>query len=152
MDVWHTTSTFVDVYFPSNEPYLPEELARLPHTTTPISSTVSRPLQLQSEWNITSLDNTTFHESYHPLDEVQSFIKQLADAYPHITQLVHIGQSAEGREMKGLTISTGPYNMSSSLLGEGLRGANKTKKTPTPNDGRKLGFVIVGAQHAREVR
>ncbi|KAF9472375.1 peptidase M14 [Pholiota conissans] len=150
LDIWHASSAFVDVYFPSNEPSLPEELARLPHTMITIPSTVSRPLQLQTDWNITSLDNTTFHETYHPLEEVQTFIQQLADAHPNITRLINLGQSAEGRPMQGLTISTGPYNESELERYGRRKGAKKTKKKPTAHDGRKLGFVIVGAQHARE--
>ena len=110
------------------------------------------PLALsQSAWNISSLENTTFHVDYHPLAEVQSFIKQLAATYPNITRLVTLGLSAEGREIHGLTISTGSYNGGEEDEGSG-RKKKSPKKTPIAHDGEKLGFVIVGAQHAREVR
>ncbi|KAF8964503.1 hypothetical protein BDZ97DRAFT_1815426 [Flammula alnicola] len=119
-------------------------------------ATSSFPARYTVEWNVTSLQNTTFHESYHPLYEVQSFLNQLANAYPNITRVVKLGQSAEGRDMTGLTISTGPYNEAEE--GEEDEGkktkkkSKKSKKTKTPGarDGEKMGFVIVGAQHARE--
>lgn len=142
----------MDVYFPPDAHFLPQELAQLPHTSTSISVNAP-PLSLsQSAWNISSLENTTFHDHYHPLAEVQSFIKQLAATYPNITRLVNLGLSAEGREMNGLTISTGSYNEGDEDEESGGRRKKKApKKTPVAHDGEKLGFVIVGAQHAREV-
>lgn len=88
---------------------------------------------------------------------MQSFIKQLVDTHPDITRLVNLGESAEGRELHGLTISTGPYH---SIKGDQERKGQKKKKSkskvpkksPQPHDGQKLGFIIIGAQHAREVR
>ena len=52
--------------------------------------------------------------------------------------------------MTALKISTGPYKSQ----GEGgkKRRKKQRKKTPGAKEGLKLGFVIVGAQHAREVR
>lgn len=51
--------------------------------------------------------------------------------------------------MTALSISTGPYR---SQDGGGKKKKKKPKKSPGAKDGLKLGFVIVGAQHAREVR
>lgn len=53
----------------------------------------------------------------------------MAILYPDIVQLVNIGHSAEGREMVAMRISKGS--------GGSLK--------------QKAGFVVTGAQHAREV-
>ncbi|KDR79479.1 hypothetical protein GALMADRAFT_243580 [Galerina marginata CBS 339.88] len=141
LDVWHATSTFVDIYSPPDEPFLPNELASIPHTTTLVLTTTPKPLRSNTEWDLSSLTNTSFHDAYHPLDEVEAFLNQLVLTYPNITRLENLGHSAEGREMVGLTISSGPAVVDKK---------SKKKKPRTPRDIEKLGFVIVGAQHARE--
>jgi len=52
--------------------------------------------------------------------------------------------------MTALSISSGPYKSQ----GDGGKKKRKKqkKKTPGVKEGLKMGFVIVGAQHAREVR
>lgn len=95
-----------------------------------------------------SLQNSTFHDNYQPLNEVQSFLTELSVAFPNITRLAHFGQTAEGRQMMGLTISSGTYEEMTGILNM----KRKKKKTRPPlRSHEKLGIVIVGAQHAREV-
>jgi extracellular matrix protein 14 len=131
---------------------VPADLAKLPHITTQIPTTISKFIGINSEWNITSLADTAFHESYHPLYEINSFLNKLSDAHPNITRLVNLGLSAEGRSMTGIAISTGPYtNQGGGGVGRGNIGGKRNKKHEI-RQGLKLGFVIVGAQHAREVR
>jgi hypothetical protein len=102
------------------------------------------------------LQNSTFHNTYHPLNEVQSFLKQLTVAFPNITRLASFGLTAEGRQMMGLTISSGVYDNrkrrhSYDEVADELK--KKKKKTRPPlRESEKLGIVILGAQHAREVR
>ena len=79
-------------------------------------------------WNLSSLSNTTFHTAYRNIDEIGTFVKELLDLYPEQVRLVPIGHSAENREMFALEIS-----------------ANHSAVR------KKSGFVITGAQHAREV-
>ena len=125
-------------------------MAKLPHTTTTISTTTPKHTVTKAEWNGSSLINTTFHESYHPLDEIDAFLNQLSNAYPNTTRLISLGHSAEGREMTALSISTGPYKFQDD--GRKKKKPKKHRKSPGAKDGMKMGFVIVGAQHAREVR
>lgn len=63
---------------------------------------------------------------------------ELADVYPNLTRVVPLGHSGEGREMLGLEISRG-YSAEDAFAKPGL------------DPSRRLGFVIMGAQHAREV-
>ena len=104
---------------------------------------LSRPEHLASSygnWNLTSLSNTTYHAFYHPLSEIENFMEDLATAHPSLVQLVPLGHSGEGREMVGLKISK---DASPSPFLQSQSGRSSSTK--------KLGFVITGAQHAREV-
>jgi len=153
LDVWHATKSFVDIYSPPDAPFLPAELANMPHTTTPIPSQPPSKLTHETitDWNVTSLRNSTFHDAYHPLHEVESFLNQLVSAFPNMTTLTNLGRTAEGRQMVGLTVSSGKY-AEEEEDDDGKKKKKKKKKTKAPigRDGEKLGFVIIGAQHARE--
>ena len=119
----------------------------LRHTTTRISVPIINPNHLRKNWVISSLENTTFHNSYHPLSQIENFMQELVDAHPEIARLVKFGRSAEGRDIQGLTISTGDDERE-----EVNGGKKKKKKKKGPRKQKeKLGFVIQGAQHAREV-
>ena len=87
-------------------------------------------------WDVasSSLANSTSHAFYHPLDEIHTFMHELAAAHPALIQLINIGHSGEGREMLAMKISSTPPTARA--------GATNAKKA---------GFVITGAQHAREV-
>ena len=88
-------------------------------------------------WN-TSFSNSTFHSSYHPLPEIQDFISDLAKEHPDLMELVSIGRTAEQREMTVLKISNTLSSAPNRKNGASLR--------------NKGSVVIMGAQHAREVR
>ena len=88
-------------------------------------------------WN-TSFSTSAFHSSYHPLPEIQDFISGLVDEYPDLIELVSIGRTAEQREMTVLKISDDEKSAPDGKNRASLR--------------RKGAVVIVGAQHAREVR
>jgi hypothetical protein len=97
---------------------------------------------------MSSLENTTFHDSYHPLSQIELFMRELVDAHPETARLINLGRSAEGRDILGLTISRGVDDDSEKDIGGKKR--KKKKKGPRKQK-EKLGFVIQGAQHAREV-
>ena len=91
-----------------------------------------------------SLANTTYHSDYHPLFEIEVFINRLAALYPNTTELHKLGHSGQGREMMSLTISKGPV-----VTQTEKREGRMHRKQSEPS--AKPAFVIVGAQHAREV-
>jgi len=132
-DVWRASPSQVDIYFPSLEDYhdSPFSRANLTQNTTTITWSALLPSAAAhtsvSGWDLTSLSNTTFHSSYHPLQEIEAFVRQLAALYPDVVHLGYLGHSAEGREMIAMRLSKGTESA-------------KTKK----------GIVITGAQHARE--
>ncbi|EPS95107.1 hypothetical protein FOMPIDRAFT_1038635 [Fomitopsis schrenkii] len=132
-DVWRITPSEVDLYFRSFEAYdlspfhdvvVAQNVTRIPATSR---STAARRPSGPSSWNLSSLANTTFHSEYHPLHEIEDFVRAMANMFPELVQVAYIGHSAEGREMTALRISK-----------------------PNPKAKAKPGFVLTGAQHARE--
>ncbi|KAF8994722.1 hypothetical protein BDQ17DRAFT_1081801 [Cyathus striatus] len=189
LDIWHHTSTEVHIYTPEDEP-IPSELRFFEHNQMKISSpspSASSKSGAPVNWNLASFTNSTFHDMYHPLFEIDEFILQLQELFPEKVRVREIGHSAEGREMRAISVSSTPIE---ELGGEeeednewdivevedasedskdlkkdkkekskkdkkknkkkGKKG--KGRKNPPPAEKSKLGFVIVGAQHAREVR
>jgi len=140
LDVWQLTPTYIDLHTQKLEFFeIPKFLSRSRVSMTLVDQQRllgsdyrpyrSRPIDgLDS---LPSLSNSTFHDNYRPLDEIDAFISDLASSqYPHaITSLVRLGHTAEGREMYGLKIVSADTGL---------------KKTD------KKAFVISGAQHARE--
>ena len=92
-----------------------------PHST----DTPPTPPQYPS-WSLPSLVNATFHSTNHPLNETDSFLTALAHAYPSNIILETVGLSAERRTIFPVAITR-------------------------PRLKKKLRFVIIGTQHAREV-
>ena len=75
---------------------------------------------------------------------------KLVDMYPKTVHLVNFGRSAEGRDIFGLTISAAEDDESSEENGKKKK-KKKKKQRRLRKQKDKLGFVIQGAQHAREV-
>lgn len=85
-----------------------------------------------------SFSNSTFHSSYHTLPEIETFISDLAKEHPGLVELISIGRTGEQREMTVVKISD----------------TNKPApggKNDVPLKSKGT-MVIIGAQHAREVR
>ncbi|KAF7322012.1 Zinc carboxypeptidase [Mycena kentingensis (nom. inval.)] len=124
LDIWQVHAgdePYVDIYIPGD---LPRNLLTLPHSLSNVSYSPD-PVRAATEWDLSSLQNTTFHDVYHSQTDVDAFLRQLADLNPGVVEVVELGHSAEGREMLGLKISK-------------------------PTNTTKLGFVLMGPQHARE--
>jgi len=79
-----------------------------------------------------------------------SVVSHSAAIFPDSAHLSNVGQSAEGRSMIALTISSGGYV--NKKKGGGSKQKKKKKVRPPLQEGEKLGVVIIGAQHAREVQ
>lgn len=140
-DLWHASKHQVDVYIPpsvADTPFLSHQ-GDVEYTDSNVSFfPISTPSP--STWNLSSLSNSTFHESYHTLEDIENFTAQLAELHPDLVKLVNIGHSAEGREMVALEIAK---SKGQNKKGHGISESEFAAK--------KHGFVITGAQHSREV-
>ena len=177
-DLWQMSHSYVDVYFPGRA-VAEAELGHLPfqltstshriHTDGGTSSCTQDPRakhtpscspmdDATTRWDVASPSNATFHARYHPLDEIQSFVRDLAAAYPQQVAVVPLGHSGEGREMFALEISSvagasagardGSHDQNSrQVVLDGKDGKGKEERGTGP----RCGFLVTGAQHAREV-
>ncbi|KAL4264370.1 peptidase M14 family protein [Pleurotus pulmonarius] len=133
LDVWGASEHFVDIYT-AGDSVIPKALLSVPHTTSNLSTTVQIPprdsyTSAIDRWNLTSLENTTYHAAYHPSWEIDEFMHTLAELYPDEVTILRLGHTAMGREIYGMQISHSTKSSSSKA---------------------KPGFLITGAQHARE--
>ncbi|GLB40847.1 putative zn_pept [Lyophyllum shimeji] len=141
LDLWHIAHSHVDVYSPGSAGPLLESLRALPHSLVAnITSPVHMRPYASTEWDRLPVENTTFHAEYHPLFEIDAFMRELAKQHPDVVKVNNLGHSGTGREMLGLTISRPSKGR--------LRG--KERSDHGSGDDGKLAFVIIGAQHARE--
>ncbi|KAH0578775.1 hypothetical protein H2248_002972 [Termitomyces sp. 'cryptogamus'] len=145
LDLWHIGHTHLDIYTPNSALALPEGLLRLqPSLLANISLPAIKPPRSHTKWDLSSLQNTTFHADYHPLSEINEFIQEIARLRPNLVKLKNVGLSGMGREMLSLVISNGEAT------------AAREQSEPVHSDSKevpseqKLSFVIIGAQHARE--
>jgi Zinc carboxypeptidase len=165
-DLWQISHSHVDVYFPYRTAEV--ELGLLPSHLSPTTShhidkgmpsfTHADPIKHASSpivnegqrWDVASPSNATFHSQYHPLDEIHSFVRDLSAAYPHQVSIISLGHSGEGREMFALEIT------SRASAGHKSHDQNSqvvfNKKGKQSDAQPRCGFLITGAQHAREVR
>ena len=179
-DLWQMSHSYVDVHFPGRAiaeaelGHLPFELPSTSHRLdtdgrTSSCTQGSRAKHAPScspmadaavtRWDVASPSNATFHARYHPLDEIESFVRDLAAAYPQQVAVVPLGHSGEGREMFALEISSaaagasagardGSHDQNSrQVVLDGMDGKGKEERGAGP----RCGFLVTGAQHAREV-
>ncbi|KDQ52245.1 hypothetical protein JAAARDRAFT_50362 [Jaapia argillacea MUCL 33604] len=150
LDVWHVTPEYVDIYFSSSP--LPQALVHHRHTSHPLptySRLPSSSTAEKSSWNLTQLEGNVYHSDYHPLYEIDGFMHEIAALYPDLVTLVRLGHSGEGREMFGVKISTtGTGHIGERGDTNGRHKKGKGIHETAPNT--KMGFVVTGAQHARE--
>jgi hypothetical protein len=172
-DLWQTSRSHVDIYF-SHPDVAETELARLPFRLPPgISHRIERGIrdtpsapgpdvrvvggEARVRWDVVSPSNATFHEQYHPLGDIENFVRDLAAAYPRQVSVVRLGHSGEGREMIALEITAGSSSettagASFSAGGHVSRDQNTQVVLGKSGADARCGFLITGAQHAREVR
>ncbi|KAI0674351.1 hypothetical protein C8Q78DRAFT_1143469 [Trametes maxima] len=127
--VWQVGPSHVDVIFQHSEGHLNQSFA---DAGSVILDTFDVLHGYSGRGNIGSLANSTYHSVYHPLYEIEDFVGELARTYPDLVQLVNLGHTAQGREMFAVQLS---------------RKADEMKRSSVV---KKTGFVITGAQHARE--
>jgi extracellular matrix protein 14 len=146
------TPEHIDIYFPPNATNNNNDdqlsippLSAHAHSTTLIP--IPRPSYSRNandepnpntNWTSQPPSTSSYHAAYHPLFEIEAFLRELAREYPGLVTLVKVGMSGEGREVWGVRVS-------SSEREDGKEGKRKGE-----GEG-KMGFVITGAQHAREV-
>ncbi|KAJ7018692.1 peptidase M14 [Mycena alexandri] len=125
LDIWQIGKDSVDIYSPPFSPSLPRALLSTQHSINNISVPELRPRLRHPNWDLSSLENTSFHAEFHRQTEVDAFMTDLARLHPDSVSILQLGHSGEEREMLGMKIST-------------------------PNKTAKLGFIVLGPQHARE--
>ncbi|KAG6828180.1 hypothetical protein H0H87_002738 [Tephrocybe sp. NHM501043] len=142
LDLWQVAHSHVDIYTPGPSTILPSPLLKLPHTlVSNVSAPLARPERSNSyaEWDLPSLQNSSFHNDYHPLFEIDEFVRELPRVNPDLVTVKPLGHSGMGKEMISLIISK-----------DGNEGALQRNKHKPYEGVEKLAFVIIGAQHARE--
>ncbi|KAI0055428.1 peptidase M14 [Artomyces pyxidatus] len=147
-DVWQVTHSHVDIYFP-DAAHAPDWLLN-PYTDFIHNNTNSpepeRPLSRfpvpPTNQSVGSLTNSTFHASYHSLSDIYDFIRDLAAEHPHQISVVPLGHTGEGRELFALEISSSSFAK--------YRSHDQNLQAPLVAATEPLGFLISGAQHARE--
>lgn len=133
LDVWLAHDQYADIYFPHLDAYTSSadalEGVSSSHAPQLIPSDLKPSLHTPfDDWSSLQYLNSTFHDSYHPLYELEQFIREIAEQYPDLVSIQDLGHSALGREMVGLKVSK-----------------------PSDTGAMKPAFVIAGASHAREV-
>lgn len=142
MDVWHVAQNHLDVLLSESHDHLQLQLedTPVPYTNTLLPESLYIPSTAPSEalktWDLSSLSNSSLHSNYRRLNEIDQFVEDLISEYPNNVNLVSIGHSAQGREMFALEITKDK--------------AQELRNNHTES-ARKSGFVLTGAQHAREV-
>lgn len=87
---------------------------------------------LNASWLLDPLGDMTFHETYHPLREIEQYIHTFAAIRPDNVKLDYIGWSTEKKPLTSLSIK------------------HQNKKKNKKKSNNKPAIVIMGAQHARE--
>ncbi|KAH9849312.1 hypothetical protein C2E23DRAFT_839677 [Lenzites betulinus] len=130
--VWAVGPSHVDVFFQQ-----PERQWDLPAPAggSVLPTSVDDLHLSDGERTLGTLSNSTYHTVYHPLYEVEEFMQTMASTHPHLVELINLGHTAEQREMIGMRIS---------------KGDEELRRSGRDSVSKRVGFVITGAQHARE--
>ncbi|KAF7760075.1 hypothetical protein Agabi119p4_10751 [Agaricus bisporus var. burnettii] len=134
VDIWQVTDSHIDIYTPPHDQNTRFGFEDIPHTSSYIETKANYTYTRPDDWRLESFATSEYHATYHPLFEIEQFMDELQKLYPDTIKLRSIGRSFEGRDLRAITLSAPSVN---STLG------------PISKEG-KLGFVIGGAQHARE--
>lgn len=163
------------------EPHQPQIRTIIPSVSSLLASSpslsTSYSLQLSTAAlsNLSSTRHTTLrdpiHSTYHPYDSIVKLLRQFAADFPGYSEVVSLGVSSEGREILGLRVTNSSSVLSHGEPEEGdwsdkivggteeellrsarLRVQQRMRTRKEKKLAHKVGFVVVGAQHAREVR
>lgn len=102
-------------------------------------------------YNTTDL-TSNFHDAYHPLSVIYDFMDELAVTYTGAVEVVVLGLSAEGREIKGVKIHKAKEGEKVVVQETGRRVRGKGRKSKVLGEEQGKEIYIQGGQHAREVR
>ncbi|PVF93438.1 hypothetical protein CPB86DRAFT_837442 [Serendipita vermifera] len=145
-DIWRITPGSIDVYMTPETAGNSQIIQGSNYTTLPIQlptnnlDSDARTCGHSGYWtgkrkgrkqpfNLTLLSHD-FHAQYHSAANISRFMHSLVHHFPNHTELIHIGHSFEGRKLTGVKIAS---------------------PNPVPIGAKpRKGFVILGAQHARE--
>jgi extracellular matrix protein 14 len=137
VDLWRVDGQGIDAYITSQNIEDGPSTFNSNHTVLSVpalGSTVpenhdEHTARKKSFFNLTYMSHD-FHSQYHSSANITHFMKSLVHTFPNMTSLIHIGHSSEGRKIIGIKIAN---------------------PEPVPVGGKpRKGFVILGAQHARE--
>lgn len=102
-------------------------------------------------YNTTDLESN-FHDSYHSLSVIYDFMDELAVTYTGAVDVVVLGMSAEGREVRGVKIRKAKEAEKVVVQETGRRVRGKGRKSKVLDEDKIKEIYIQGGQHAREVR
>lgn len=141
LDIWRSTPSAIDLHLSPSE--LPQFQSFLPESynmtlfITSLQDLVDKSrvvIQNEGELDLSTLSASTFHDSYHSLEEMDVFGDALASKFGPMgiqVEKFSVGESWEGREIRGWK-------------------ARMTSGNAEPMGERE--FVVQSGQHAREVR
>ncbi|KAJ9109556.1 hypothetical protein QFC20_003302 [Naganishia adeliensis] len=100
-------------------------------------------------YNTTDLESN-FHDSYHSLSVIYDFMDELAVTYTGAVDVVVLGMSAEGREIRGVKIRKAKEEEKVVVQETGRRVRGKGRKSKVLDEDKIKEIYIQGGQHARE--
>ncbi|EGO20001.1 hypothetical protein SERLADRAFT_352486 [Serpula lacrymans var. lacrymans S7.9] len=153
MDVWQVTRDHVDVYFPTSTTPIPSFLSPFVLSETNISHVsfsqthATSPGSKSTNWGLHSLENSSYHDDYHLVDEIDDFLYNITITYPDLATLIPVGHTFEQREMYALKLSRfKPSNCDACEEDSN----NASEFCQCGKQSSKPGIFIIGAQHGRE--
>lgn len=127
-----------------------------------VQRSASLDVSAQNHASLTSDPSGGLHSLYHSYSSIESLLELFASDYPNFAKLEKIGESAQGRNIVALRISDYRKNKKASerqgtwrtwshqalrkIWPENVSSSWKAKPKPK----HKLGFALLGGQHARE--
>lgn len=157
LDIWRSSSTSLDLRLSPHElPVLRSHLPSsadaevfIPSLQPLIDATYpSHPFRSDA-WNVSSLDSS-FYDHFHTVEELYAFGDELAVQFPGVVEGFDVGQTFEGREIRGWRAHLADNSSLSGGEGGDERKAKKGRKGEV-QEKPILEFVVQSGQHAREV-
>jgi hypothetical protein len=172
LDVWHASKSHIDVLL--NTKTKSHFLSLLPaglHEDAPLiksdmlEALLTRPTKKHPRrpppsqppipsppidmFNLTTLQSP-FHDTYHSMDNITEFGKQLEKTFPGLVKRFVVGKSAEGRDVEGLRLHK-YVNLTEQAEGEWSVRTIQGRRKGGVQEAKPRVFYLQGGQHAREV-